>query len=62
MIFVTEPAKIDHVSTKKSLIFGVFAVSKLNNYLYYCNKIFITTGELNGLSSATYRNGIVYSE
>ena len=27
LIFVTEPAKIDHVSTKKSPIFSVFAVS-----------------------------------
>ena len=45
---VTWPAIIDHVSAKKSLMFCVFAVSYLNNYLHYCNKIFITTAEFNG--------------
>ena len=60
--YVTGPAKIDHVSTKKLLIFSVFAVSYLNNYLYYCNKIFITTAKFNGLSSAAYVNGIANSE
>ena len=33
-----------------------------NSYLYYCNKLFITTAEFNGLSSAIYGNGIVYFE
>ena len=47
---------------KKSPIFSVFAVSYLNKYLYYCNKIFITTAEFNGLSYAAYRNGIAHSE
>ena len=47
---------------KKSPIFSVFAVSYLNNYLYYCNKIFITTAAFNGLSSAAYGNGIANSE
>ena len=32
------------------------------NYLYYHNKIFGTTTESNGLSSATYGNGILHSE
>ena len=58
---MTGPAKIDHVRTKKLPIFSVFAVSYLN-YLYYCNKIFITTAEFNGLSSAAYGNGIAHSE
>ena len=47
---------------KKSPIFSVFVASSLNNYLYYCNKIFITTAEFNGLSSATYGNEIVHLE
>ena len=59
---MTGPARIDHVSTKKLSIFSVFAVSYLNNNLYYCNEIFITTAEFNGLSFAVYRNGIVHSE
>ena len=42
--------------------FTVFAVSQLNNYLYYWTKIFITTVEFNGLSSAAYGNGIAHSE
>ena len=53
-IYVTRPAKIDHVSTKKSPIFSVFAVSKLNNYT--------TAAEFHGLSSAAYGNGMVHSE
>ena len=41
---------------KKSPIFSVFAVAiyQLNKYLYHCNKIFITTAEFNGFSSAAY--------
>ena len=62
LIYVTGPAKIDHVSTKKLPIFSVFAVSYLNNYVYYCNKIFISTAEFNGLSSPAYGNGIAHSE
>ena len=57
---VTWPAIIDHVNGKKSLMFSVFAV--INNYLHYCNKIFITTAEFNGLSSTVYGNGITHSE
>ena len=30
--------------------------------LHYHNKIFITTAEINGLYSADYGNGILYSE
>ena len=51
-----------HVSTKKSPIFTVFAVSYLNNYYIYCNKTFITTAAFNGLFSAAYGNGIAHSE
>ena len=47
---------------KKSLIFIVFALLYLNNHLYYHNKIFITTADFNGLSSAAYENGIRYSK
>ena len=36
--------------------------SRLNNYLYYHNKIFITTIEFNRLSSAAYRNRILHSD
>ena len=31
-------------------------------YTSYYNKIFVTTAEFNGLSSAAYGNGIVHSE
>ena len=31
-------------------------------YTYYCNKTSITTVAFNGLSSAAYGNGILYSE
>ena len=34
----------------------------ITTYLYYWNKIFITTAEFNKLSSAAYRIGIVHSE
>ena len=47
---------------KKSPIFVVFALSQLNNYLYYRNKIFIATAKFNGLTSAAYRNGMLRSE
>ena len=53
------PAKINHLSAKKSLI---FCFSLISTYLYYHNKIFITTAEFNGLSSATCRNEILHSE
>ena len=33
-----------------------------NNYLYYCNKIFITTAEFDGFSVAAYGTGILHSE
>ena len=42
--------------------FTVFALSSLNNYSYYHNKIFLTTVEFNGLYSAAYKNGILHSE
>ena len=47
---------------KKLPIFSMFAVSKLNNCLNHCNKIFIVTVNFNGLSSVAYGNGIVHSE
>ena len=48
VLIVTGSAIIDHLSTKKlpSWLY--------HNYLYYRNKIFITTTEFNGLSSAAY--------
>ena len=33
-----------------------------NNYIYYHNKIYITTVEFNMLSSSAYRNEILHSE
>ena len=57
--YVTGPARIDHVSTKKLPILECLLY---HNFLYYCNRIFITTAEFNGLSFATYGNGIAYSE
>ena len=59
---VTGPAKIDHVSTKNHRFLVCLLYHNLKNYLYYYNKIFITTAEFNGLSSAGYGNGIVHSE
>ena len=56
--YVSGPAKIDHVSTKNCR----FLACLLNNYLYYYNKIFITTAEFKGLSFAAYGNGLVHSE
>ena len=47
---------------KKLPIFRVFAVSYLNNFSYYCNKIFNITAEFNRLSFAAYGNGIAHSE
>ena len=47
---------------KKLPILACLLCHILNNYLYYCNIIFITTAEFNGLSSAAYKNGIVHSE
>ena len=46
------------ISQKIADLFRLYS----NNYLYYHNKILITTGEFNGLSSALYRNGILHSE
>ena len=47
---------------KRLSIFSVFAASLVNNYLYYCNKIFNTTAEFKRLSSAAYVNEIVHSK
>ena len=47
---MTGPAKIDHLSAKITDFF-IFALSKLHNYSYYCNKIFVITVEFNELSS-----------
>ena len=57
---MTGPARINHLGAKNAIF--VFALSYLNNHLYYHNKIFITTAEFNGLSSVAYRNGILHSE
>ena len=58
--------KIDHLSTKKLLISFVLLYHTVSlilyNYLHYQSKIFITIIEFNGLSSAAYGNGILYSE
>ena len=59
--YVTRPAKIDHVSAKNRRFLACLLNHNLIT-LYNCNKIFITTAEFNGLSSAAYRNGIVHSE
>ena len=57
ILYVTRPAKIDHLSAKNRPLL----VSLLyHNHLYYCNKIFITTTEHNGLTFAAYRNGTVH--
>ena len=37
-----------------------FSCLLYHKFLYYHNKIFITTAEFNGLSSAVYRNGILH--
>ena len=57
-LYVTGPAKIDHVSA----INRPFVACLLYRNLYYCNKIFIITTEFNALSFAAYGNGIVHSE
>ena len=63
LLHVTGPVKIDHLRAKivDSFVFARFIIT-INNYLYYCNKIFITTGKFNGLSSAGYGNGILHVE
>ena len=57
-VFVTGPAKINHVSAKKSQILSVFALSLLTNGLYKHNEISVTTAEFNGLSFEIDGNGI----
>ena len=59
-IYVTGPTKIDYLSQKIANF--LFDLLQLNGYLYYHNKIFITTAKFNGLSSAAYGNGLLYSE
>ena len=56
--YVTGPATIKQLSAKITDFF-VIDLSYLYNYLYNHNKMFITTAELNGLSSAAYRIGIL---
>ena len=58
---VTGPAKTDHLSAKDCHFFA-FALSLLNNYLYHCNKISITTAKFNGIPSAACGNRILHSE
>ena len=57
--YVTGPAIINHVSTK-SPFFSLLYHNLTTTYLDYHNKVFITTAEFNGLSSAAYGNGIVH--
>ena len=59
--YVTGPAIINHVSTK-SPFFSLLYHNLTTTYLDYHNKVFITTAEFNGLSSAAYRNEILHSE
>ena len=59
---MTEPAKINHLSTKESPIFFVFVLSQRDNNSYYHHKILVTTAEFTGLSSEVYRNEILHSE
>ena len=60
---VIGPVKIDHVSTKNHRFLVCLLYHNLITiYVYYCNKIFITTAVFHGLSSAAYGNGIVRSE
>ena len=53
--YVTGPAKINHLNAKLTKFLSWLR----HNYLYYSNKIFITTA---GLSSAAYRNGTLHSD
>ena len=58
-IYVTGPAKIDHLSTKNCWYF--LYLLHYNLITIYTNTI-PTTAEFNGLSSAIYRNRILHSE
>ena len=53
------PTKIDHQSAKNHQ-FYLFLL--YHNHLYLHSKIFITSAELNGLSSAAYGMGILHFE
>ena len=47
---------------KKSPIFCLCFIITYSNYLYYRNKILITTAEFNGFSSTAYGNRTLHSE
>ena len=59
---MTRPVNIDHLSTKIAVFSCILYLNLIATYLYYCNKIFITTAEFNRLSSAAYGNGILHYE
>ena len=60
-IFVTRPAKINHLSGNNCHFLSLL-YHNLANYLNYCNKVFITTAKFSGLSSAAYGNGMLHSD
>ena len=60
--YVTGPAKIDHLSTKDCRLYSSLFYHNLVTIYSTAKKIFITTAEVNGLSSAAYGNGILQSE
>ena len=60
--YVTRPAKINQVSAKNHRFFHFYSIITSITILYNHNKIFITTAEFNGLSSAAYGIGILRFE
>ena len=62
LIFVTGPARIDHMSTKNHGFLLSLLYHNLITIYSYHNKIFITTAEFNRLSSEAYKNEILHSK
>ena len=61
-LYVTGPAKINHVSAKKLPIFSSLQYHNLRTNCTKHNKTSITAAEFNVLSSEIYGNGIPRSE
>ena len=60
--FCNQAYEINHLSTKIAVLLSLFYHHSITIYVYYQNKIFITTAEFNGLSSVAYENEILHFE
>ena len=61
-LYVTGPTKIDHLSTKNCQFLACLLYHTLITIYTTATKIYITTADFIGLSSAAYGNGIVHSK